>query len=527
MEKKKIIGYRCNHQYDGQFTKGKIYQLNPGKNLNDSYAFIDDTGCENGWCYDNHKYFEPVYEEENYKLPPFWYIKGCQELSQYFKDNDINYSGYCNIYGYYLENGIWKTFNLYNGENIIFEEITLTEYLNSINNKMETKKIYYLKQEVKLNQEIDFNGLKITVTQDLINNNPNLFHVEEEKFDTALCVRDYLVFKKGETYKSKSNIVDKTIKIFDVIHLTTESISNTFFVKIDEVKYYKNSDGYIHKLYKTINSKGDAFHYDIYGNIGWCPDVCHKLFQVSTEQEYNKQQEIIKTIPEYVKHNESGMIFKTEYKPNETYPIKFTKPNHITHCSVNQNVIIKCYTPATKEEYDLQEELQELLDEAQKRYPVGTKLSKDLTVTLHPDKKTYLVYEDKKLMVHIGDGDYTYVKTKDVDWRKEYKEPVKDLKYYENFYIDNDYYLFMKRVHPNLYYRLILQTIANDLNGDWNADWMNGGSKYCINFYCGKINIDSHSYTNNPNVYFKTKELAQQALDILGEDKLKIIFNVK
>lgn len=173
------------------------------------------------------------------------------------------------------------------------------------------------------------------------------------------------------------------------------------------------------------------------------------------------------------------------------------------------------------------EELQQLLDEAQKRYPVGTKLSKDLTVTLHPDKKTYLVYPNKCVEVHIGNDKYAYVKTVDVDWRIEYKEPVKDLKYYEGLYIGS-FYIQLRKLHPNLYYQLILQTIANDLNGDWTIDWNDDKTrKFCINTIGNKITIDSYSLIKHPNAFFKSDVLAQKAFDILGEDKLKIIFNVK
>lgn len=522
---KKIIGYRCLINAKGQFTKDKIYQLNPGKNLNDYYAFIDDEGEPNGWGCGNNKHFSPVYEVANKQLPLFWYIKGCEDLSQYFKDNNINFLGCCDIYGYYIENGIWKSYTLCKGRNINFQEITLQQYLNSINNKMENKKIYYLKQEVKLNQEIDFNGLKITVTQDLINNNPNLFQIvddvkkQDEKYNTVLCIDDYLSFKKGNTYKSITNITDNTIKIFGLCNLTTEFTSNKHFIKIDKIKYYENSDGFIHKYYKTINSKGGTFTYNVEGNIEFCKNV-----KVSTEEEYNKQQEIIKTIPEYVKHKSSNKIYKPIFKPNDEHVIWLIDDFKIKYKTISN--LLSFNTPSTEEEYDKQEELQQLLDEAQKRYPVGTKLSKDLTVTLHPDKKTYLVYPNKCVEVHIGNGKYFKVNGGKI-WITVYKEPVKDLEYYEDKYY-RGFYSIMKKAHPNLYYQLMLQTIADDLNGDWTIDWNNTTNrKYCIQFYMGDIEIDGYYNLIHSNVYFKTKALAQKAIDILGEDKLKIIFNVK
>ena len=181
MENKKIIGYRClKGDYINSFTVGKIYQLREGKKLNDSKAFIDNFGDENGFGGENHEHFEPVYEEVNYELPEKWYVKGGIELSKYFIEiNKISKAPAYSDYGYYLKNEIWIGNSLSKLRD--HTEITLQQYLNSINNKMESKKIYYLKQEVKLNQEIDFNGLKIKVTQDLIDNNPNLFQIVEDE----------------------------------------------------------------------------------------------------------------------------------------------------------------------------------------------------------------------------------------------------------------------------------------------------------------------------------------------------------
>lgn len=532
---RKIIGYRCLVNVKDQFTKGKLYYLRPGKKLCDDSAFTDDCGRTNGFSTCNHINFEPVYEEEgktvkdiinsiyglvlnnthqpNYKLPEKWYIKGGCELSKYFNDNNIlNYAAAYSDYGYYISNkGIWIGTPLCNLHGVT--KITLTQYLNSINNKMENKKIYYLKQEVKLNQEIDFNGLKIKVTQDLINNNPNLFHVEEEKkeekFD-LLCVKPIYTYLNGNVYNSNG--------------CWTNWEGN--FISINKTIYYKNPKGFINKYYRSSNGN----FYDVNTNECNIVDIC-KNVKIATEEEYNKQQEIINNLPEYIKNKISNKVYKVNYRPNKAPELELTKPKLEIPRLAYLSSLFQFYDVSTKQEYDLQEELQQLLDEAQKRYPVGIKLSKDYTVTLHPDKKTYLVYPNKTIEVHVGNGKYIYVRTYTVnsytyDWLPEYKEPIKDLKYYEDKF-NSDFYTVLLLKHPNLYYQLILQTIADDLNGDWKADWMNGGCKYCINFYCTKINIDSHSYTNNPNIYFKSKELTQQAIDIMGEDKLKLIFNIE
>ena len=72
---KKIIGYRCfdndNNKSSNQFTIGKIYQLINYKSLNDPFAFIDNNGDRNGWYYNNHKHFKPVYEDEEPNLTQY------------------------------------------------------------------------------------------------------------------------------------------------------------------------------------------------------------------------------------------------------------------------------------------------------------------------------------------------------------------------------------------------------------------------------------------------------------------------
>lgn len=45
------------------FTKGKIYKLIDGKNINDTYAFKDDKNSRNGYYPDNLEYFKPSTEE--------------------------------------------------------------------------------------------------------------------------------------------------------------------------------------------------------------------------------------------------------------------------------------------------------------------------------------------------------------------------------------------------------------------------------------------------------------------------------
>lgn len=70
-----------------------------------------------------------------------------------------------------------------------------------------------------------------------------------------------------------------------------------------------------------------------------------------------------------------------------------------------------------------------------------------------------------------------------------------------------------------------LMNVAKYLNEGWRPDWEdNGESKYfiLIDYYDNKITINSDYYDLYAVVYFKSKELAQQAIDILGEETIRL-----
>ena len=73
-----------------------------------------------------------------------------------------------------------------------------------------------------------------------------------------------------------------------------------------------------------------------------------------------------------------------------------------------------------------------------------------------------------------------------------------------------------------------LMNVAKYLNAGWNPIWKDNSSyKYYINYipYRGGINIAYSTVTTGDIVYFKTEELAKQAIEILGEETLKLIFS--
>jgi hypothetical protein len=69
-----------------------------------------------------------------------------------------------------------------------------------------------------------------------------------------------------------------------------------------------------------------------------------------------------------------------------------------------------------------------------------------------------------------------------------------------------------------------LLNVAKYLNRDWKPDFSNLNEyKYYIKLEeNNKIDFDFHSCYNRSIIYFKTEELAQQAIEILGEDTIKL-----
>lgn len=69
----------------------------------------------------------------------------------------------------------------------------------------------------------------------------------------------------------------------------------------------------------------------------------------------------------------------------------------------------------------------------------------------------------------------------------------------------------------------LLMNVAKYLNGDWKPDWDNFEElKYYITIYEDKIEIESIAGTRDIDVYFKSRELAEQAIEILGTDTIRL-----
>lgn len=69
-----------------------------------------------------------------------------------------------------------------------------------------------------------------------------------------------------------------------------------------------------------------------------------------------------------------------------------------------------------------------------------------------------------------------------------------------------------------------LMNVAKYLNGDWEPNWKNIEQykyMYMYNYLTSKIEVQCNMYRAYLTVCFKSKELALQAIEILGEEEVK------
>ena len=72
-----------------------------------------------------------------------------------------------------------------------------------------------------------------------------------------------------------------------------------------------------------------------------------------------------------------------------------------------------------------------------------------------------------------------------------------------------------------------LMNVAKYLNGDWQPDWDDETEDkvyISYNYITNEINFNEHLIYQSSYIYFKSKELAKQAIEILGEETIKLTF---
>lgn len=85
-----------------------------------------------------------------------------------------------------------------------------------------------------------------------------------------------------------------------------------------------------------------------------------------------------------------------------------------------------------------------------------------------------------------------------------------------NYYFSDEMMAKEKAIHQ-------LLLVAKYLNGDWKPDWNYIQDKWYLAVNKGKIKVDYlDDYHNSHIVYFRTNELALQAIQILGEETIRL-----
>lgn len=195
--------------------------------------------------------------------------------------------------------------------------------------------------------------------------------------------------------------------------------------------------------------------------------------------------------------------------------------------------ICKCFLTKEKAE-EYRNKL--LIEEAEKRYPKGTKFKSAVNSSTFISSGQFMknphVFSTIITDVNNGavwsEGKWAeVVKEKTLeDYEKELLERKDIYEIGEVPFYDSNFYMHLKSREPKFYWTKILQLIADDLNEGW--DWRkekNDKDLYSI-LYSRPSNEyipDKWVSANSGNVFLKNIELTQKAIDIMG-DKLDYIY---
>lgn len=160
-----------------------------------------------------------------------------------------------------------------------------------------SKKIFYIQQQVELNQVIDFNGLKVKVTQELIDNNPNHFYIKDDRIGVlkahfSKAVQNYSrVYNYNEVvpismseyytclYGKNNYVITKYVKCIDA----DCNLELNYIYRVDKAKY-RVSGNHTTTLNIWFQDQPNPFMFDNVTQFS-------KYFTPSTEEEYKQQEE--------------------------------------------------------------------------------------------------------------------------------------------------------------------------------------------------------------------------------------------
>lgn len=335
------------------------------------------------------------------------------------------------------------------------------------------KRIYYLQKiEVELGDLIAYKGFKTTVTEELIELNPELFRVEKNTQSMYFkCVKGEGNYTKGRIYKQK----------YSTNYPTAISLTNDKGIT-ENVHYWEIT----------------------------CIKHAYNCFELTTKEEWDKQELLDKAKRDYpigtVFNNKNGIQKVLSDKP-------FVGIGVVGNIQINTDKFTGGATIYTPEDGWV-----EILP---------LKFTTEDGVNIYGDMKTYAVYSD--LTMSIGNTNnegtnstikYFYHKENALAYIEKHKE--KTLEDYEKmlFNVHFNIWSWIKVNEPKLYYTKILQLIADDLN-DGRYIHIRGNTSYHLS---NARSVNVHCGGDEGCVYFKSEDLVKKARVILG-DKVKYLFN--
>ena len=152
---------------------------------------------------------------------------------------------------------------------------------------------------------------------------------------------------------------------------------------------------------------------------------------------------------------------------------------------------------------------------------------KQITITV-PDNcelkqngNTYTIVEKEKKLTYNDVAEKLFGSRKDIHYIGEYGEIFKTKA--KRIYDLNN--CTSEKQAKKLLAINKLMNVAKYLNGDWQPDW--NDAEECKHYISlehvnNNLSIDCTMLFQENDVYFKSEELAQQAIEILGEETIKL-----
>lgn len=348
-------------------------------------------------------------------------------------------------------------------------------------------KIFYLKKEVEIGDQVTINGVNITVTEQVIKDNPDIFEVIE----------------------------DKTPEYVECIYAESSFEEPTRFVEGEVLKVYGVDNGGQVKLYKD-------------GYYDWYPlDGLLWKFKPSTKEAYDRQELLKEAKKRYPVGTKFKSIYSDEIITVKTNTYRVFEDNDVIvdyfNFIYNGGKWAKRYLFTSEDGVEIFEGDKywftddKVIVRGSQKTVEGWKINEGDSLKRFSTEKTAQAYLDS--LKEKALEDYEDILLKDSKVIREWgNKNERIIFHYGNFYN------MLKEHEPKFYWTKVLQLIADDLNGGWTSDWHDGKSKHVI-FYAirnGYRTMDVRDGSSG-EVVFKDKDSAKKAIEIMG-NKLDYIY---